>query len=314
MTPATVKKILGSLMAVLAGGIFIFSGATKLMPVEAFEISLVDIGFSSFALAPYMARLIIGLEFTLGFLLIFHFRLRKVTIPLAAGLLVIFTIYILYLLKTYGNRGSCGCFGTVVEITPLEGLVKNFALFAILGVAYFWASPFEFPYKWLAAIFGAVILLVLPFLINQVGFPFQKQPMSGFKHFAIDTAVLYKDIPHTNSFTDITAGKHIVAFMSPTCPHCRLAAKKLLVYKKQEPGFPLIFVLFNSKKNLPVFFDDTKSDSIPHILMNNREGFLQLTQGVFPRLFWVNRDTVEYETNYYELDRSEIDKWLRAKN
>ena len=241
MTSASLKKIFGSVIAVLTGAVFIFSGATKLMPVEAFEISLVDIGFASFQTAPFLARLMIGLEFTIGFLLIFHFRLKRFTIPFAAMLLVVFTIYILYLLKTYGNRGNCGCFGTVVLFTPLEGLIKNMVLFVMLWVVYQWACAFEFKYKWLAAVFGAIILLGLPFLINQIGYPFSRQPISEFKQFNIDTAVLYKDIKNIDATIDITRGKHIVAFMSAACPHCRLAAKKLVVFKKQSPDLPVIF-------------------------------------------------------------------------
>jgi hypothetical protein len=313
MNFATLKKVFGSVIAVLAGAVFIFSGATKLMPVEAFEISLVDIGFASFYTAPVLARLLIGLEFAVGFLLIFHFWLRKITVPLAAGLLVIFTIYILYLLKTYGNRGNCGCFGTVVQFTPLEGVIKNIVLFIMLWIAYQWAFALEFKYKWIAALAGSIILLALPFFLNQIGYPFSKQPMAEFKHFSIDTSILYKDIAKIDTATDITHGKHFVAFMSATCPHCRLAAKKLMVFKKQSPTLPLVFVLYNNKEKLKSFYDDTKAENVPTILMDSVKGFLQITQGTFPRLFWVENDTVKYETNYYVLDSKELNQWLDAK-
>jgi hypothetical protein len=169
MNTAILKKILGSVFAVLAGGVFIFSAATKLMPIEAFEISLADIGFFSFNTAPFFARLLIGTEFAIGFLLIFHFRLRSVTIPIAGILIGIFTIYIGYLLKTYGNRGSCGCFGTVVEFTPAEGIAKKFALLAALWVAYKWAPALEFRFKWVVALVAAIVLVVLPYVINPMG-------------------------------------------------------------------------------------------------------------------------------------------------
>jgi len=314
MTSAKLKKIFASVIAILAAAVFIFSGATKLMPVEVFEISLVDIGFASFQTAPFLARAMIGLEFTLGFLLLFHFRLRQFTIPFAAALLLVFTIYILYLLKVYGNRGSCGCFGTVVQFTPLEGLAKNIGLFVMLWIIYQWAYNFEFKYKWLAAVFGAVILLVLPFIINPIGYPFSKQPISEFKQFSIDSAILYKDIKNVDTTIDITRGKHIVAFMSAACPHCRLAAKKLMVFKKQLPDLPVVFVLYNNKERLKSFYDDTKAESIPTVLMDSVKGFVELTNGTFPRIFWVENDTVKYETNYYVLDNKELEHWLNGTN
>lgn len=284
------------------------------MPVEAFEISLVDIGVATWHTTAIETRLLIGLEFAIGFLLIFLYRLRKVAVPIAASLLVFFTVYLLFLIKTYGNQGSCGCFGTVIEITPLEGIAKNIVLLFLLAVIYLLASDFHFKYKKPLAIAGVSILFILPFILNWPVYPFAKVPMNEYKHFALDTSLVYGTNTAIPDGYDITKGKHIVAFFSATCPHCRLAAKKLTVMKKQEPGMPLIFFLYNNEKSLPEFYTDTKSASVPHFLINSKIDFLKVTQGVFPRIYYVNNDTVEYENNYYELERSDIDNWLAGKN
>jgi hypothetical protein len=128
------------------------------------------------------------------------------------------------------------------------------------------------------------------------------------------TTILYKVVDKIDTIIDITRGKHIVVFLSASCPHCRLAAKKLLVFKKQSPDFPLIFVLFNNKLRLPGFYDDTKTESIPRILMNSREGFTKLTEGIFPRIFYVDGGTVVYETNYFLVDKNDIEQWLAGKD
>ena len=312
MNSATIKQVFASNITLLVAGVFVFSAITKLMPIEAFEVSLVDIGFANFTLAPIMARLLIGLEFVIAFLLIFHYKLRRVTIPIAAALLVLFTIYIGYLLKVYGNRGSCGCFGTVVQFTPLEGLIKNVVLLLMLGISFLWAPAMEFKQKSFIAAFGTVMLMIVPFVVNPMGNPFKVTPLSEYKRFPIDTATLYHNTVEPRiAATDITKGKHVVAFLSSTCEHCRLAAKKLMVFKKQMPSLPMVFVLYNNTEKLPEFYAETKSDSIPRILLTQKEDFLSLTQSIYPRIYWVDNGTVVYENNFYELDLAAMQLWLK---
>jgi hypothetical protein len=217
------------------------------------------------------------------------------------------------LIKVYGNTGSCGCFGTVIKISPLEGIAKNIILLFLLALIRMWAGEFDFRFKMPAAIAGVIILFALPFIINPPTYPFAKVPMSEYKHFQLNRNLLYDAGQNIPDSLDVTKGRHIVVLLSVTCPHCRLAAKKLTVMKKQEPGMPLVFFLYNNQKKLPEFFADTKSGNVPRVLINSTADFLTITKGVFPRIYYVNNDTVEYENNYYELDRQEIDKWLMGR-
>src|SRR6476620_5848132 len=106
------KQFSGILVSVLLGLIFLYSGYSKLFPIiETFEFTFVDIHIANWYTAPIMARLIIGLEIFLGLLLITNFRLRKLTIPAAAGMLIFFTIYLIVQIVVSGNAGNCGCFG-----------------------------------------------------------------------------------------------------------------------------------------------------------------------------------------------------------
>jgi hypothetical protein len=164
----------------------------------------------------------------------------------------------------------------------------------------------------LLAIAGVIIMAALPFIVNPLGYTFTKQPMSEFKKFELDTALLYKSPESISPEIDLTKGKHIACFASVTCPHCRMAAQKLGVMKKKNPGIPLVFVFYNNKEKLQRFYDETKTANIPHILVNSQEDFLKLTNATFPRIFWVNNSQVVYECNYYQLDQQEIERWLQG--
>ena len=56
------------------GLVFIYSGYTKLYPIEPFEFTFVDLGIAGWKSAPFIARFMIGLEFLIGFLLIGSFN------------------------------------------------------------------------------------------------------------------------------------------------------------------------------------------------------------------------------------------------
>lgn len=308
------KKIIAAVLSFLCGAVFIFSGVSKLLPIEPFEISLVDIGVASWKLAPVFARLMIGLEFTLGFFFVFLFRLRKITIPVAAALLVAFIVYLLLLIHVYGDKGNCGCFGEVVVMTPLQAILKNIALLIALAIIYTLAGDYHFRFKNGIAVFGLVVLMVLPFILNQMSYPFETKPISEFKHFPLDTATVYKNYPVIPDSLNINSGKHIVAVLSLKCHHCKTAAQKLGVIHKKNPQIPILFIFSPEKDKVQQFLDNTKTQNIPRIVLNNGMEFMQLTGGSFPRLYWTDRDTVVYETNYYQLEQADIEKWLNGNS
>ncbi len=124
-------------------GLFIMSGVLKLYAkgfiptIVPFEKQLVDLGIVNWCLAPYLARLIIAFELALGIAFLQSNYLRRIVIPATASLLIIFCVHLSILIYTQGaNSGNCGCFGTIIEMTPLEALIKNILTLGILGYMY----------------------------------------------------------------------------------------------------------------------------------------------------------------------------------
>ena len=67
------KTIIHFLLRLLVGATFIFSGASKLLFIEPFELSFVELGFGWY-ITPFLARFLIASEFILGLALIFNVK------------------------------------------------------------------------------------------------------------------------------------------------------------------------------------------------------------------------------------------------
>jgi hypothetical protein len=132
------KLLILFILRLVIFSLFMASAVLKLYPsIVPFEKQLVDLGFVDWCTAPYMARLIIGLELALGIAFLQSNYLRRIIIPATSFLLIAFCIHLSILIYTQGaNSGNCGCFGQLIPMTPLQALIKNIITLGILGYMY----------------------------------------------------------------------------------------------------------------------------------------------------------------------------------
>ncbi|WP_438965643.1 MauE/DoxX family redox-associated membrane protein [Flavobacterium sp.] len=132
------KYALSWIIRIVIAALFIVSAVAKLYPSPYFAIStfevkqLYPLGFSEH-IAPYFSRFLIGIEFALGILFLLPVKIRKVITPVSILLLAVFTIHLSYeTFKTGGNAGNCGCFGSLLPMTPIEAIIKNIVAIGLL--------------------------------------------------------------------------------------------------------------------------------------------------------------------------------------
>lgn len=306
------KKIPFIIVCILLGYVFIYSGYTKLYPIEPFEYTFVDIGIVNWQLAPFVARFMIGLEFLIGVLLILHINLKQFTYKLGIGVLVFFSLYLLLLISFSGNKGNCGCFGTHIIMTPFQALIKNVIMLALFILLYKFHDGLVLKNK--QRYFLLIPLLAsfsMPFILNPVALDYSEaylnKPENNFK---LELDSLYSSAklnvpPHT-----LSQGKHIIAFMSLTCPHCRIAANKIRVIHERNPAISFYLVLNGEEKNLKPFFENTHTENIPYCMLLGRN-FIMLAGTSMPAIYLVNNSVVEHDINYMDMDQDEIEKWLK---
>jgi uncharacterized membrane protein YphA (DoxX/SURF4 family) len=297
------------------GSVFIFSGYTKLYPIEPFEYTFVDLGFINWQIAPFIARFMIGAEFLIGILLVLNINLRKITYKLGIGILLFFCVYLILLIVLVGNKGNCGCFGTSILMTPFQALIKNIIMLVVFFVLYKYHEGWEINKKYsfmITIIFAASV--AMPFVLNPVELDYSEaylnKPENNYK---IELDTLYNNATLNIPPRTLSQGKHIIAFMSLTCPHCRIAAKKIRIIHERNPKISFYLVLNGEDKNLQPFFEDTHTENIPHCMLvggNSINHFIYLAGTEMPAIYLVNNSVVENKVNYIDLDQQELEKWL----
>jgi hypothetical protein len=305
------QKIFFFLLCSFMGLVFIYSGYTKLEPIEPFEYTFVDLGIAGWRTAPFIARFMIGLEFFIGFLLILGIYIKRFTIKLTIASLILFSVYLLFVIATTGNNGNCGCFGTAISMTPLQALIKNVLMLAISFFIWKYYEGFDFGKnsKLLMAVF-AIASFSLPHTLNYIDFSYSEAYLTQKEdHFELELDSLYKHAKLHQPPHSLSQGKHIIAFMSMTCPHCRIAAKKLRLIKEKNPAISIYLVLNGDYNKIQPFFDDTKARNIDFCILNGKT-FVYLAGLEMPAIYMVNNSVVENWVNYMNLDQSEIEKWL----
>ena len=294
------------------GAVFIFSGYTKLYPIEPFEYTFVDIGIVNWQIAPFVARLLIALEFFIGGLLLFNISLRKIAYKLGISILLLFCVYLILLILYSGNKGNCGCFGTYIVMTPLQALIKNIIMLALFFVLYKYYNGWELNKKWYflnTVLFASTC--AMPFILNTVELNYSEAYLNKpEENFKIELDSLYHNAKLNSPPKDLSKGKHIIAFMSLTCPHCRIAANKIRIIHERNPKIPFYFVLNGEDKNLQPFFENTHTEDIPHCILLGRS-FVYLAGLNMPAIYMVNNSIVEHNVNYIDLDQGEIEKWMK---
>lgn len=308
---STITKITLFILSSLLGAVFIYSGYTKIHPIEPFEFTFVDLGIAGWRTAPFIARFMIGLEFFIGFLLIMGLYIKRFTIKLTIASLILFTVYLLFIIATTGNNGNCGCFGTAVSMTPLQAIIKNLIMMAVSFILYKYYNGFDFQKsgKWVLGI-SLVSAMALPHIMNYIDFSYSEAYLTKKEdYFKLELDTLYAHASIKTPPKTLSKGKHIIAFMSLTCPHCKIAAKKLKLIKDRNPDISIYIVLNGEEKLIKPFFEETRATNIDYCILNGKS-FIYLAGIELPAIFLVNNSIVENWVNYLYLEQSEIENWL----
>jgi hypothetical protein len=197
-------------------------------------------------------------------------------------------------------------------MTPLEAIIKNVIMMLLAFVVLRWYEGWSVKHStvMLAAVGTAV--LGLPFIINPVDYSYNSNNLEEKVNYPLELEMLYQ--PEDTSkvqipSTDLRKGKQIVAFLSLTCSHCRIAAKKFRLIKKSDPSMPIYFILNGDKSNLEPFLEDTRADNIPYSFCLGKT-FVQLASARLPRIYYLDNSIVVKKVDYFELNQYDIEQWL----
>jgi uncharacterized membrane protein YphA (DoxX/SURF4 family) len=296
-------KVIFALIRVTIGFIFIFSGFIKLYPIEPFEFTFVDIGLVTWTIAPFLARILICFEIFLGLMFVFNLK-RKITLKASLALLLFFTFYLIYALVTEGNDRNCGCFGTFLEMTPTQAIVKNVIMMGLILLLFKSDSEWNWKPLLLVSIVG-LFSVSIPFILNPVDILNSENTNSTTVNYPLDTDLL-GDYKFGNEKPDLKKGKYLLSFLSVTCGHCKTAGLKLSIINKKIKLPPSYIVLFGKEKYKKDFFDYTKL-TFPYYYYPDEKIF-KIIGYSFPIVLYVEDGIIKKKWNGGNLNQAEIEK------
>jgi len=250
---------------------FILSAISKLIYPGIVEIILIDQGFTSDRIiAGYTVRLFIAAEFSIGLLYLIPFYIKKITIPSTWILLFAFTLYLIYSGFILGEKENCGCFGELLEMSPLESIIKNIVL-VIISIILFKLVSERKNKVWIQIAFW-----VVPLAIVFSFFPVKNLSSSQFNKFTHFEG---------KGRVDLISSSRLLAVFSLDCEHCQEIAKELAILKKENADLPEIYVLFFSEGGITIEkFNSITNSNFPYTMINVGE-FFDLIGSSPPRVY-----------------------------
>jgi thiol-disulfide isomerase/thioredoxin len=297
---------------------FPFIDFSPYFAISTFEVKqLLTLGFSE-SLAPYFSRILIGIEFALGFLLLNNHFLKRITIPATVGLLSVFIIHLSYItFLSGGNSGNCGCFGELIPMTPIEAIIKNIIAVGLLIWLWKISENDKKSNIWmltsitLSCILGLFMLAPMKASttsssVSNENIDTLNNPDSVFVttdlNLSTDLLNKSKDSSKTKTekvveevkkdvgpkqavsgyaefYADIDKGQKILCFFVPGCEHCREAAKDLNALQKKHKDFPSVQIVFM----------DEEAEKIPDFFKYAGKQFPHKVIDIIP--FWTKLGT-----------------------
>lgn len=286
------------------GVIFCLSAVAKLVAIDDFELYVYSFGWLPLNVSYVAARLCIGWELVLGALLMAGWR--KKTMRLATLLtLVAFSLLLCYL-ALVGRNESCECMGKLVEMSPTVSLLKNAVLImlVLLGVRGKGEMRDEKGemrkekdvlkgerWKVVVAFVVGLMLLALPFVVSvpdSWGFGPNREPYgeTALKEATEGDGALLR--------MGLGEGRKLVVFVTPKCPYCKLARKKIDGMKHRH---------------------DLKEGSVVYVEPTDigEEVWLGITYGSRPMLLLMENQEVKATYHLRNVDEDEIVDFLKGE-
>lgn len=304
------RRLLVRITSIAIGIVFIISAFLKLFPVEIFEFSIAETGLMSWTLASYAARILIGIEFLAGLLLVAGF-FPRIVIPSTLFLLLLFSGYLIWIMTGPQSHENCNCFGIYMIVSPTESLIKNFGMAGLLVFIWFYSAK-QKNTRLKSAVTAALIIvsLIFPFFLNPVpvyhagefgeGKPIDLQPVMQIVHQK------YPEI-------ELDSGKHLVFFASAGCRHCISAAYKIQIIQGRIPELSVFFFLNGKTNKVETFHQLTSTTHIPYVILPF-DIMIRYTAGKLPLILLINNSIVEGNPNYYEMNETLILEWMNKSD
>ena len=312
-------KLITDIPRIGIGGMFVIAAILKLMSIDEFEIYIYSFNVLSFLLTSFVSRIIIAGEFILGLFLILKIN-YKFTWNATMIVLILFTLFLIYV-AIFRNDTNCHCFGELVELSPVESIIKNVIAMILLSIdkwtnlkpqsSKFNAQSSTFKVqrsklkaqssklKVQSSLLIATSTLLIVFVVSPPDVIYNKiyseeKEISSYVlqdsfddivkiNFENDTIVL-----DSTAVLETRERNLMIAIVNSGCKYCHLGVKKLsMMMKRKGTDTENVNVfIWGSDDGILNFIKETDTEDLSYWKINPRQA-IEITYGRFPVFIWL---------------------------
>ena len=292
---------LNDAIRIMIGGMFIIAAILKLISIDEFEIYIYSFNVFSFLVTTFVSRLLIAGEFILGLFLILKIN-YKFTWRATLIMLMLFTLFLIYV-AIFRNDDNCHCFGELVDLSPIESIVKNVVMMALLLFVSrrVTKSPRQRVRCSLLIVTCTLIIVFVvspPDVIYNKIYSSEKEISSNVLKKSFDDIVKINFENDSISFDSASVfkpdeGSQMIAIVSSGCKYCKLGVKKLamMLDNKETDISDVDIFIWGSPNGIINFRRETLTEDYAywHIMPNEA---IDITYGRFPIFILMEGDEI----------------------
>lgn len=282
-------NVLKLTIRLLLGVFFIGTAVLKLLSIDSFEVYIYSFGIVNFVTTTFLSRLLIFIELLIGISLILKLCFKQIwwlTMLMMAG----FMLFLVYA-AIFRSDSNCHCFGSFIELNPMQSIVKNIIVLALLFVIRKEKSHDYKPLlrKWLVV--GTIIIsLIIAFVLLPMDVIYNR---IYSEREEVNTVAFYESLNDSTYFDgeklmDVSEGRYLINYALAGCKYCRIGAEKLtlMVDKHQIPHDRVKFVIGGNDEAIARFIEITGTSDYEHRKIPASK-FMAITYGKFPLYIFV---------------------------
>lgn len=281
------------------------SAIAKIVSIDSFEIYIFSYNILPLNCSMLAARLVVVAELLTGLGLMVNVWRRFINVCTIL-LLTVFTLFLCYAALA-GRTDSCQCMGSLVELNPLQSILKN-AMLALMLIVAMRARPWSWRPKWYVWLPVAVTVSVVPFILSAPDNWLFGPAEELYNAPKLEEAMGQQGVLHE---LNLDEGRHLVAFLSPGCQFCRMTDEKLtyICRRNELDSTAVIYLAPTADTTISLPSLNTTVFIHPCYLISNLD-FVQITYGQRPMVFLMEDGQVKATCHYRNIDEKQITTFL----
>lgn len=294
-------RVAALVMRMILGAFFIVSAISKLIGIDNFEIYIFTFNVLPLNLSFLAARLVIVMEMILGIGLIANVFNRLINVC-SVLMLCCFTLFLGYA-ALIGRTDSCQCMGGLMEIDPIHSILKN-ALLMVVMLFAMGSRPWQWKPRWFVWLPVVLVPLVAVFVSSAPDNWMFGPEEEVFNQERLDSAISPEGDLSTLGLGE---GRHVVAFLTPGCPFCRMADEKLthICRRNELDSAAFVYLTPRSDSTVAALTMDTANFIRPSYLIDQKT-WAYITYGQRPMIFLMDGGKVEATCHYRNINEGQI--------